>query len=93
MIELCESEEKLARPTSSLREGSNESLVNIAEATNEASDIDKAKTDGQSILGQQGTRPRELKEPTVGFNPTTLFNDAGIRPDPPVSVPMENDTW
>ena len=48
--------------------------------------------DGQSIAGQQGTKPFELKVPQVGLRPTILFSAAGIRPEPPVSVPIEKET-
>src|SRR5262245_51169665 len=36
-----------------------------------------------------GTTPRVGISPNVGFNPTTPHADAGIRIDPPVSVPMD----
>ena len=61
-------------------------------AISRASFIDKANTDGQSRLGQQGTKPLVLKVPLVGFSPIILFIAAGIRPDPPVSVPIEKQT-
>ena len=32
------------------------------------------------------------KVPLVGFSPMILFIAAGIRPDPPVSVPIEKQT-
>src|SRR5579864_4611606 len=39
-----------------------------------------------------GNTPRTLTRPNVGFNPTTPQNDAGIRIEPPVSVPVANGT-
>ena len=39
-----------------------------------------------------GTTPRVLRRPRVGFRPTMLFNAAGTRPEPAVSVPSEKLT-
>lgn len=41
---------------------------------------------------QAGTTPLADKTPLVGFNPMILFNAAGTRPDPAVSVPKANGT-
>ena len=61
-------------------------------AISSASFTDKAKTEGQSRLGQQGTNPLVLNVPLVGLSPIILFSAAGIRPEPPVSVPKEKHT-
>ena len=52
-----------------------------------------AKIETQSSVRQLGTTPRVDTRPTVGFTPTTPLKPAGIRPEPPVSVPSANDTW
>jgi len=54
-----------------------------------ASSTVSAKTDTQSSERQAGTTPRVLKAPLVGLIPTILLNDAGMRPEPAVSVPSE----
>jgi hypothetical protein len=38
---------------------------------------------------ESGTTPWRLTRPYVGFNPTNPHRDAGIRTEPPVSVPKE----
>src|SRR3954452_20196696 len=50
------------------------------------------KIETQSIVGQFGTSPRDDTSPTVGLMPTTSLKPAGIRPEPPVSVPSANTT-
>ena len=90
--ESSEAKEKVERWTSDRREASGRSESKAMEATSMASATDNAKTEGQSTEGQHGTKPSVLNVPQVGFRPTTLFKEAGIRPDPPVSVPMEKQT-
>ena len=51
-----------------------------------------AKIETQSSERQLGTTPRVDTRPTVGLTPTMPLKPAGIRPDPPVSVPSANDT-
>ena len=51
-----------------------------------------ANTETVSIVLHAGTTPDEDSEPRDGFNPTILFNAAGTRPEPAVSVPKENET-
>ena len=51
------------------------------------------KIETQSSVGQFGTRPRDDTSPTVGLMPTMSLNPAGMRPEPPVSVPSANVTW
>jgi hypothetical protein len=41
------------------------------------------------MLSASGTTPPTLTNPNVGFNPTIPQSDAGIRIDPPVSVPID----
>src|SRR5689334_21332305 len=41
-----------------------------------------------SRLHDNGRTPRALTSPYVGFNPTIPQNDAGMRTEPAVSVPM-----
>ncbi|MOA34996.1 hypothetical protein D3C78_1564160 [compost metagenome] len=41
----------------------------------------------QSSVRQAGTTPAVEINPRVAFNPTRLFNAAGTRPEPAVSVP------
>src|SRR3984885_11043114 len=48
-----------------------------------------AKIDTVSMVRLQGTMPRILRRPRLGFRPIRLFNAAGTRPDPAVSVPRE----
>ena len=43
-------------------------------------------------MRQAGTIPRLEIAPREGFSPTMLFRAAGTRPDPAVSVPIENPT-
>src|SRR4051812_2198760 len=56
-------------------------------ATSAASCTVSANTDTQSRLRHAGTTPLVLSRPRVGLRPTKLLNDAGIRPEPAVSVP------
>ena len=51
-----------------------------------------AKIETQSRVRQAGTTPVAESAPIVGFNPTMLFNPAGIRPEPAVSVPSAKET-
>src|SRR5260370_13142288 len=51
------------------------------------------KIETQSSVGQFGTRPRDDTSPTVGLIPTMSLNPAGMRPEPPVSVPSANPPW
>ena len=44
-------------------------------------------SDTQLSDRQAGTTPLVPIQPRVGFSPTTLFNPAGTRPEPAVSVP------
>ena len=57
-----------------------------------ASSTVRAKIETQSSDGTAGTTPVALSSPRLGFNPTTLLNAAGTRPEPAVSVPSANDT-
>ncbi len=41
------------------------------------------------MLSQSGTVPATLTSPNVGFSPTIPHSAAGIRIDPPVSVPTD----
>ena len=59
----------------------------MARNTVAASLVVSAKMERQSRERHAGTVPRVLTRPRVGFNPTTLLNAAGIRPEPAVSVP------
>src|SRR5271165_1950524 len=45
-----------------------------------------------SIVHPSGITPRLLIKPKVGFKPVTPQNDAGMRIDPPVSVPVAKGT-
>ena len=72
----------------SLREnGSRSSQCRATAATAHASSTVSEKTETQSNERHAGTTPRVLSAPRVGFNPTTLLNPAGTRPEPAVSVP------
>ncbi len=51
------------------------------------------KIETQSSVGQFGTSPRDDTRPTVGLMPTMSLKPAGMRPEPPVSVPSANATW
>ncbi len=51
-----------------------------------------ANTGMQSKKRLLNTAPRMLTRPTVGFSPTMPLQAAGTRPEPPVSLPSENDT-
>src|SRR5262249_36033775 len=53
----------------------------------QASSTVSAKTDTQSRVRQAGTTPAVETAPRLGFKPTILFNPAGTRPEPAVSVP------
>ena len=57
-----------------------------------ASSTHRANTDGQSSRRTAGTTPALLTRPRVGLNPTIPLSAAGTRPDPAVSVPIENGT-
>src|SRR5438876_2610359 len=59
----------------------------MACSTAVASGTVSAKIDTQSSDWQAGTTPRALTRPRLGLRPTMLFNPAGTRPDPAVSVP------
>jgi hypothetical protein len=59
----------------------------IASHASTASATVSANTDTQSRERQDGTTPRALTRPRVGFSPTMLLNDAGTRPEPAMSVP------
>src|SRR5438132_7278210 len=48
----------------------------------------RASGPAQSRAGDSGTMPRQEMRPQVGFNPKMPQSDAGIRMEPPVSVPM-----
>src|ERR1700722_14382821 len=67
--------------------GSAASKPDMACNTVAASLVVSAKIERQSRERHAGTAPRVLTRPRVGFNPTTLLNAAGTRPDPAVSVP------
>src|SRR6187431_1078958 len=58
-------------------------------STSAASATVRVKIDTQSSERHAGTTPQVLSRPFVGFRPIRLFNDAGTRPDPAVSVPRE----
>src|SRR5229473_6859331 len=42
----------------------------------------------QSKAGDSGMMPSQEMRPQLGFRPVTLQRDAGMRMEPPVSVPM-----
>src|SRR5205807_2430272 len=56
------------------------------------SSIESAKTETLSRVGQFGTSPRVEIRPTVGLMPMTPLKPAGMRPEPPVSVPSAKET-
>ncbi len=51
-----------------------------------------AKIETQSSERQAGTTPAVETSPRLGLRPTMLFNPAGTRPEPAVSVPSESGT-
>src|SRR3954469_10258917 len=55
--------------------------------TAQASSTVSPKTETQSSERHAGTTPVVLRSPRLGLTPTMLFNPAGTRPDPAVSVP------
>ena len=57
-----------------------------------ASPTEVAKTDTQSSVREFGTVPARETRPRVGFSPTTPLNAAGMRPEPPESVPSAKQT-
>ena len=57
-----------------------------------ASSTVSAKTEMQSSVRQAGTTPAVEIAPRLGFKPTMLFEPAGTRPEPAVSVPSANGT-
>src|ERR1700750_3204172 len=72
--------------------GSATSKPSITVSTCTPSSAESAKTETQSRVGQFGTRPRVEIRPTVGLMPTMPLKPAGIRSEPPVSVPRTDET-
>ena len=52
-----------------------------------ASSTERAMGPGVSSVVESGSTPKVLMRPTVTFNPTMPHHDAGMRTEPPVSVP------
>jgi hypothetical protein len=77
---------------SRLENGSLSSKPQTTSKISAASEILSAKIDGQSKQREFGTMPLNDTAPIVGFSPTTLLNPAGMRPEPPESVPKEKLT-
>src|SRR4051812_619331 len=70
-------------------QGSFSSNPRTTSSTSNASARLLAKTVTQSRLAQAGTTPFTGQAPRLGLKPTSLFNAAGTRPEPAVSVPRE----
>jgi hypothetical protein len=64
----------------------------MTESTAEASSVVRANTDMQSSVRHAGTTPAVDTSPRLGLRPTMLFNIAGTRPEPAVSVPSATGT-
>ena len=56
------------------------------------SSTQRASGPGVSSVGLSGITPWALMRPMVVFRPVIPHQDAGIRTEPPVSVPMANGT-
>ena len=67
--------------------GSSASYAEITSIINAASFTDVVIGPAWSRFHESGNTPRRLTRPYVGLNPTTPHNEAGMRIEPPVSVP------
>src|SRR5690349_15341655 len=62
------------------------------ELTSAANATVSASTPIVSLVGDSGTTPSLPHRPTLGRNPTIPQYDAGMRTEPPVSVPSASGT-